>query len=160
MTREEAIKRLKSDIYEYADFTENPNENEFWTAFDMAIKALEAPPNDNWEGYSKRLWKNAYEHGKADAERKTEKCGDCISRHVVLDLFAKKCDAVRPYHEVWQAVKKLPSVEPERKTGKWLKRTDETKKLYGWYQCSQCGAIIGGPVNYCSECGSYNGGTE
>ena len=41
MTNEEAIKRLKSDIYKYSDFTENPNENEFWTAFDMAIKALE-----------------------------------------------------------------------------------------------------------------------
>ena len=70
MTREEAIKRLKSDIYEYADFTENPNENEFWTAFDMAIKALEAPPNDNWEGYSKRLWKSAYARGKEDAEQR------------------------------------------------------------------------------------------
>jgi hypothetical protein len=66
MTIEEAIKRLKSDIYEYADFTENHNENEFWTAFDMAIKALEAPPNE----YSKRLWKSAYERGKADAEQR------------------------------------------------------------------------------------------
>ena len=62
--------RSKSDIYEYADFTENPNENEFWMAFDMAIKALEAPPNDNWEGYSKRLWKSAYGYGKADAEQR------------------------------------------------------------------------------------------
>lgn len=65
MTREEAIKRLKSDIYEYADFTENPNENEFWTAFDMAIEALERA---DLEGYSSRLWKAAYERGKADAE--------------------------------------------------------------------------------------------
>ena len=38
---------------------------------------------------------------------------DCISRQAVLNLFAEKCDTVRPYHEVWQAVKKLPSVEPE-----------------------------------------------
>ena len=29
----------------------------------MAIKALEAPPNDNWDGYSSRLWKSAYERG-------------------------------------------------------------------------------------------------
>lgn len=36
---------------------------------DMAIKALEAPPDDNWEGYSSRLWKAAYERGKADAEQ-------------------------------------------------------------------------------------------
>ena len=44
MTREEAIERLKTDIYKYADFTENPNENEFWMAFDMSIKALEQEP--------------------------------------------------------------------------------------------------------------------
>lgn len=54
----------------------------------------------------------------------------------------------------------LPQLEPAKKKGKWLKRTDKTQKLYGWYQCSQCGSIIGKPVNYCSECGSYNGGTE
>lgn len=41
MTRKEAIHRLKTDVYKYADFSENPNEDEFWQAFDMAIKALE-----------------------------------------------------------------------------------------------------------------------
>lgn len=41
MTSAEAVNRLKSDIYKYADFQDNPNENEFWEAFDMAIKALE-----------------------------------------------------------------------------------------------------------------------
>lgn len=44
MTREDATERLKTDIYKYADFTENPNEDEFWMAFDMAIKALEQEP--------------------------------------------------------------------------------------------------------------------
>lgn len=44
MTREEAINRLKTDVYKYADFSENPNESEFWDAFDMAIKALETEP--------------------------------------------------------------------------------------------------------------------
>jgi len=43
-----------------------------------------------------------------------EPCEDCISRQAVLDLFAEKCDAVRPYHEVWQEVKKLSSVKPEK----------------------------------------------
>ena len=41
MTSAEAVNRLKSDIYKYADFQNNPNEDEFWEAFDMAIKALE-----------------------------------------------------------------------------------------------------------------------
>lgn len=46
MTIDEAIERLKTDIYKYADFKENPNENEFWMAFDMAIKALEQQSED------------------------------------------------------------------------------------------------------------------
>ena len=63
MTREEAIKGLKYLRKEFSGY--KPNED----MFDMAIEALEAPPNDNWEGYSSRLWKNAYERGKADAEQ-------------------------------------------------------------------------------------------
>ena len=62
MIREEAI----------AWFTmlkEKFTETEYGEYLDMAIKALEAPPNDNWEGYSSRLWKSAYERGKADAEQ-------------------------------------------------------------------------------------------
>lgn len=61
MTREEALSILKT-------FRMTGDKNH--EAFDMAIKALEAPPNDNWEGYSSRLWKNAYERGKADAEQR------------------------------------------------------------------------------------------
>jgi len=41
MTNAEAISRLKSDIPKYTDFLDKPNEDEFWEAFDMAIKALE-----------------------------------------------------------------------------------------------------------------------
>ena len=61
MTREEALSILK---------TFRITGDKAHEAFDMAIKALETPPNDNWEGYSKRLWKNAYERGKADAEQR------------------------------------------------------------------------------------------
>jgi len=61
MTREEAIDELFW-------IREDENDLKGKEALDMAIKALEAPPNDNWEGYSKRLWKSAYARGKADAE--------------------------------------------------------------------------------------------
>lgn len=92
---------------------------------------------------------------------------DCISRQELLNAIFQK-EYGHDYDEntdilnlkYVDIIKMMPSVEPERKPGEWLKRTDKTKKLYGWYQCSQCGAIIGEPVNYCSECGSYNGGSE
>ena len=79
MTREEAIELLNEislenyrfgNVYKFATGDcEKRNK-----ALDVAIKALQAPPNDNWEGYSKRLWKAAYERGKADA--KAEPCED------------------------------------------------------------------------------------
>lgn len=64
MTREEAKVFL---LQLHTDKQLNKSEHE---ALRVAIKALEAPPNDNWEGYSKRLWKSAYERGKADAEQR------------------------------------------------------------------------------------------
>lgn len=45
-------------------------ETDYGEYLDMAIKALEAPHNDDWEGYSERLWKSAYERGKAEAEQR------------------------------------------------------------------------------------------
>lgn len=86
MTREEAIYRLRGmqaandgsfedSVKEglKADEPYAPGETmtfrEFFKAdheaFDMAIKALEVA---NLEGYSSRLWKEAYERGKADAK--------------------------------------------------------------------------------------------
>ena len=75
MTKEEAIENLKGCVCGYEvgkDGKPNGNVTADLTqeTIDMAIKALEAPPNDNWEGYSKRLWKSAYERGKADAEQR------------------------------------------------------------------------------------------
>ena len=64
MTNEEAIKCLEGFNLSSAKCSMA----EAYEAIDMAIKALEAPPNDNWEGYSSRLWKAAYERGKAEAE--------------------------------------------------------------------------------------------
>lgn len=78
MTKEEAIENLKGCVCGYEvgkDGKPNGNVTADLTqeTIDMAIKALEAPPNDNWEGYSKRLYKSAYERGKADTESTLDK---------------------------------------------------------------------------------------
>lgn len=44
-------------------------------------------------------------------------------------------------------------VQPVRH-GHWTLQEDRTKKLYGWHICSECGAFIGEPTNYCSNCGA------
>ena len=47
-----------------------------------------------------------------------------------------------------------------RQKGKWIEQTDINSKLYGWYKCSECGAVIGTKTNFCSECGADMRGEE
>ena len=77
---------------------------------------------------------------------------DCISRGAVLTIFAERCDAVRPYHEAWQAVEQLPSVTPERPKGRKIRR----EVVFGWdiFNCSECGEEIGLSYNFCPCCGA------
>lgn len=49
-----------------------------------------------------------------------------------------------------------PTIE-ERKTGKWIRMSDADGEFYA---CSECGDWSDKPKNYCSECGSYNGGNS
>lgn len=58
------------------------------------------------------------------------------------------------------AVKNAPTIEPQRKTGKWIERDDGWDGVY--YECSVCKEpftlIDGTPsenlYNYCPNCGS------
>ena len=51
-------------------------------------------------------------------------------------------------------VTRLLSLPSAQKKGEWTLQEDKTKKLYGWHICSECGAWIGEPTNYCSNCGA------
>ena len=69
MTREEAIRELiamKPHIESRMSIVGTD-------AYDMAIEALSQPPSDDWEKYSDKLWKEAYERGKAEAQQKQGK---------------------------------------------------------------------------------------
>ena len=91
MTREEAIeiinlekKHCEVHLNDSGKTDEYYKEmNEFVEAYDMAIKALEAPPNDNWAGYSKRLWKSAYEYCKEDADAEQTSVLDKIRAEII-----------------------------------------------------------------------------
>lgn len=63
---ERAIKIIKSECY-ISDLLDLDRTRMVNTALDMAVKALETPPVGDWEKYSDRLWKEAYERGKAEA---------------------------------------------------------------------------------------------
>lgn len=84
---------------------------------------------------------------------------DLIRRQDAIDAL----DCINGTEEV---LRSLPSAQSERKKGKW-KETDD-----GWdgtyYVCSECGCpwtlIDGTPedngMNFCPNCGSFNGGAE
>ena len=58
----------------------------------------------------------------------------------------------------YNVIQKQPTIEPERKTGKWV----HGKLIYSDISiatCTTCGKRV--PVgNFCMDCGSYNGEKE
>ena len=89
-------------------------------------------------------------------EKKGNTMDDYISKTEAFDIVRFECGE-------WSGLAKtigkrfddLPhaDVQPVRH-GHWTLQEDRTKKLYGWHICSECGAWIGEPTNYCSNCGA------
>lgn len=105
----------------------------------------------------------------------TERCGDCISRNAIIETLNEmdryianeltlcKSNNKFPQNEVFivddvyeQIAEELPSVEPERKTGKWIKVVNpDTNEWAGGFKCSECDRdCIQMSMNYCANCGA------
>jgi hypothetical protein len=96
-----------------------------------------------------------------------EKCGDCISREAATDRFdlVQSDDLCMSYDDIMAFLSSLPSVEPERKTGKWI-----WDMHYGKYKCSECGCnpcyendtdvYVINKYRYCRWCGCEMEGSE
>ena len=98
-------------------------------------------------------------------ELEQEPCDDCISREAVIKtiaewFFSKEFHYINAGEYLRKRIDELQSVTPQPKMGRWILQGNPYSKLYGWYKCSGCGAYIGEIANYCSECGSYNGGDD
>lgn len=77
---------------------------------------------------------------------------DLIDRQMAIDALDTGLWGVKWDKALATAMlKNLPSAE---RKGHWILQEDRTKKLYGWHICSECGAWIGEPANFCSECGA------
>lgn len=94
---------------------------------------------------------------------------DLISREKLIDWLTSEIirfkgiygDLGGAVSGVREMVKAMPSAETEQKKGKWV-------KVGHWgrsYKCNQCGNYLDfdgvnagrGDVNFCPNCGSYNG---
>lgn len=84
---------------------------------------------------------------------------DCVSREAVLDIFGDIHPLDYNTNAYVSQIKKLPSVQPKKKSGKWIPD-------HGNVKCSVCGHIadarsIGAATHYCSFCGAeMKGGKE
>ena len=97
---------------------------------------------------------------------------DLISRQAAIDALDKRFDSI-PMEQTTEILllrkdlRNLPSAQPERKTGKWIKRkhgywsfVNDKGERDGWipsYECSECGS--GGwrnpeVMNFCPSCGA------
>lgn len=58
--------------------------------------------------------------------------------------------------EIWNVIDEQPTVEPERKRGKWIEHPGG--KFVGFpcmhYECSECRAYEPIKTNYCPNCGA------
>ena len=94
----------------------------------------------------------------------SEPCEDAVSRKAVTGIYTSLWGIIGTIMDrgEWDDVcrttaNELPSVQPERKTGKWL-IAEKDRYLVHSVQCSVCGNCISWMANYCPNCGSYNGG--
>lgn len=71
-------------------------------------------------------------------------------------------DPLNVLTEVRDRLKALPSIQPERKKGKWILECDAEGEGDNLYRCPECGCNYSCQEydipNFCPNCGSYNGG--
>lgn len=95
---------------------------------------------------------------------------DLISREELTKKLEYLCDCLCDYSKrqrevmcdscklgaVIDAVEEMPSVEPERKTGKWIKVVNpDTNEWVGGFKCSECDRdCVQMSMNYCANCGA------
>jgi hypothetical protein len=60
-------------------------------------------------------------------------------------------------------IDKMPTVEPERKTGHWIDRSDNGRIVFPWwdaYSCDECGGHGTAWWSFCPHCGAKMEGAE
>ena len=99
--------------------------------------------------------------------KKPERCGDCISRKAVLESLETDCSLIMfdsygnltfTGERIIEAIKRVPSVEPERKPGKWMPHMVTAKCESSDHEgCSECQVCFYGEPTwswkYCPNCG-------
>lgn len=87
---------------------------------------------------------------------------DLISRQVALEVLDDYAEDIESgnwgtaYSKARTSMCELPSVELERKPGKWIKVVNpDTNEWVGGFKCSECDRCCAQmSMNYCANCGA------
>ena len=87
---------------------------------------------------------------------------DLISRQAALKVACDTCQFVScpddDKCDEYEAMKNLPSAQPERKTGRWINAYPdiESNPMFMYGICSECGfeQSISDKLNFCPNCGA------
>ena len=113
-------------------------------AKDMAIKALEYDDAKYHEEHGEVIVDKAvWEDAKRALEQKPS--GDAVSRQDAYKCLEIHGD-YNTLNEVYERLEKLPSVNPQPKTGHWINNRN------GTYECDRCGKLHS-RSNFCPNCG-------
>ena len=157
MTREEIIQGLQFTIDMFLfdpstgeTFTEPRNDMDKTTidACKGAVELLKQEPCEDCVSRSEVLklfathgGRHLYEAIRDDlptvkptVKPSVKECEDCVSRSAALDA----CDQSINIIEARDRIEELRSVQPERKTGRWIGIDDEPHEDY---ECSNCGYV-------------------
>lgn len=91
---------------------------------------------------------------------KIKPCEDAVSRKDVENIVNKYIDGSFQWGAMLVEIKRLPSVKPAKRVGRWIELKDGYDDEY--YECTICGTpldtIVGTPddngFNFCPFCGS------
>ena len=136
--------------------------------------------------------KEAYKHGKSKGikkglamaqpkrteERTKRHACDCISRQAAIDALGEKplvwddfsdfdLGKAAQWSDDVDTIKELPSAQPKRIKGRWLKKENVGRWDDTLWECSECGCLhrdnvfcISGDFNFCPNCGADMRGDE
>ena len=86
---------------------------------------------------------------------------DLISRQAAIDALENTdCElSADAWDELTDAIMQVPSAQPERKNGRWLRQTyrinGSDDEMLGFYVCSECGMANWIKTdNFCHNCGA------
>ena len=152
MTREDIIRNLKYTMEKHKNDTVNTFGTNISAMCKDILDYLEQEPCDVFDEYGNYKYPSDVELTEPNTATSMP-CEDAIGRSVMLDSIGHGTTYTSA--DLQRIIKDLPSVNPQPKTGHWIKDdiTERSKSAYK-HKCDRCGAYHRAMYDYCPSCGA------